>query len=237
MNTGVHQGESKMMNNPLDLNDALVTDIVLAGHGVSTYVATAHTYDSEQDSVYPASGERQLYRKDPVYKVLKTSGNWLQVRWHKLSKGITGWFKKGDVKAYASGAKKIISDDMAWTQEKGQEFIVRPSDGAILTPVAKGDSVLNANASSNIWDMANSPAEFIKDNLNLGVTNVPNNSNTQNTYTQHLDKVVFNLPNVKNYEQLLSEMQKDKSFEKLILSMTIDQIAGKSSLAKNKSIR
>jgi hypothetical protein len=32
-------------------------------------------------------------------------------------------------------------------------------------------------------------------------------------------------------------MAKDKDFEKLILSMSVDRLAGKSSLAKNKSIR
>ena len=85
--------------------------------------------------------------------------------------------------------------------------------------------------------MANSPAEFIKDNLRFSADNIPNNSNSQSNYTQNLDKVVFNLPNVKNYEQLLSEMQKDKNFERLILSMSIDRLAGKSSLAKGKSIR
>lgn len=189
------------------------------------------------DYVGDNSGERQYYRNDPIYKVLEERNGYLKVRWHKLSSGITGWFKKGDVKAYATGKKNFLNDEIAWTQENGQEFIVRPSDGAILTPIARKDSVLNAEASSNIWNMANSPAEFIKDNLNLGVANVPNNSNVQSNYTQHLDKVVFNLPNVKNYEQLLSEMQKDKNFERLILSMSIDRIAGKSSLAKGKSIR
>lgn len=68
LNTTIHQGEAKMMSNPLMLNSALVTDYVLAGHGVSTYVATAHTYDSEQDSVYPASGERQLYYYTQVWQ-------------------------------------------------------------------------------------------------------------------------------------------------------------------------
>ena len=126
---------------------------------------------------------------------------------------------------------------MTWTQEKGQEYIVRPSDGAILTPVAKGDSVLTAQASNNIWQMANSPAEFIKDNLNLSAANVPNNSNVQNSYIQNLDKVVFNMPNVHNYQEFLSEMQKDKNFERLVESMTIGKIAGKSSLAKGKAIR
>lgn len=194
---------------------------------------SAQIYDYAGDK----SGERQYFRNDPIYTVLAEKNGYLQVRWHKLSKGTTGWFKKGDVKALATGARRIVSDDVAWTQEKGQEFIVRPSDGAILTPVAKGDSVLNANASSNIWNMANAPAEFIKDNLKLSANSVPNNSNVQSNYTQHLDKVVFNLPNVKNYEELLSAMQKDKNFERLILSMSVDRLAGKSSLAKGKSIR
>ena len=194
---------------------------------------SAQIYDYAGDK----SGERQLYRKDPIYKVLKTDGNWLQVRWHKLSSGITGWFKKGDVKAYASGKKNFLDDEIAWTQDGGREFIVRPSDGAILTPVAKGDSVLSAVASNNIWSMANSPADFIRDNLNLGATVAPNNSNVQSNYTQHLDKVVFNFPNVKNYDEMLSAMQKDKNFERLVHSMTFDKMTGKNSLSKGKSIR
>ena len=183
------------------------------------------------------SGERQLYRNDPIYVVLAEKSGYLQVRHHKLSSGVTGWFKKGDVKAYASGKKNFLGDETAWTQDGGREFIVRPSDGAILTPIARGDSVLNAAASNNIWNMANSPADFIKSNLNLGSSNVPNNTSVHGNYTQHLDKVIFNLPNVKNYDELLSAMQKDKNFERLILSMSIDRIAGKSSLAKGKSIR
>ena len=43
-----------------------------------------------------------------------------------------------------------------------------------MTPIAKNDSVLSANASKNIWNMANSPAEFIKDNLGLDISNIPN---------------------------------------------------------------
>lgn len=154
------------------------------------------------------------------------------------------WIKKGKnldkykYSAFKFGAKDIDATQLAWTQEGGKkEFIIRPSDGAILTPIAKGDSVLTSAASSNIWDMANSPAEFIKDNLGIGVTSVPNNSNVNNNYTQHFENVTFSMPNVHGYSELLAEMQKDKNFEKLILSMSIDRIAGKSSLAKGKSIR
>ena len=189
------------------------------------------------DYVGDKSGQRQYYRKDPVYTVLEERSGYLKTRWHKLTSGVTGWFKKSDVKALAVGAKKINANDMAWTQEKGQEYIVRPSDGAILTPVAKGDRVLNATASSNIWNMANSPAEFIKDNLRLNGANVPNNSNVQSNCVQNFDKIIFNMPNVHSYDEMLTQMQRDKNFENLIMAMTINRIAGGSSLAKGKSIR
>ena len=144
---------------------------------------------------------------------------------------------KFKAKGYKSGIAKIKNDEIAWTQENGQEFIVRPSDGAILTPIAKGDSVLTSAASDNIWDMANSPAEFIKDNLKFNNANVPSGSNIQNSCIQNFENINFNMPNVRSYNELISEMQRDPKFEKLILAMTVDQLAGKSSLAKNKAIR
>lgn len=153
--------------------------------------------------------------------------------WIKNGKNL----KKYHYNAFKSGAKDIDKSQLAWTQENGREFIVRPEDGAVLTPVAKGDSVLNANASRNIWNMANSPAEFIRDTLSLGATGAPANSNVHSNFIQNLDKVVFNFPNVRSYDEMLSAMQKDKNFERLITSMTVDRLAGKSSLAKGKALR
>lgn len=59
----------------------------------------AQIYDYAGDT----SGEHQYFSSDPVYKVLKESGDWIQVRHHKLSSGITGWFKKSDVTAMNTG--------------------------------------------------------------------------------------------------------------------------------------
>ena len=186
---------------------------------------------------YGNGGGTQTFGSDPIYTVLQERNGYVLTRWYKLSSGYTGWFKKSDVSAYAVGAKNIRNDELAWTQERGSEMIVRPSDGAVLTPLAKNDSVLSASASKNIWDMANTPADFIKDNLDIDKVNAASNGNSQASYTQSIDNVVFNLPNVKNYNELLSEMQKDRNFERLIMSMTIDRVAGKSSLAKGKAIR
>lgn len=137
---------------------------------------------------------------------------------------------------YATGKRNIESDRYAWTQEQGSEMIVRPSDGAVLTPLAKGDSVLNATASGNIWDMANNPADFIKSNLGSSANGIPSSSAGTNL-TQNFENITFSMPNVKNYDQLIRAMQKDRNFERLVLSMSVDRLAGGSSLAKGKAVK
>lgn len=202
-----------------------------------TFVSGQYYYDSQ--------GKKPLgskYKGKEVYITNINDKSWATHGYHistgnKLGRGDLGWLKLNQLSGYSVGKNNFLDDEIAWTQEKGQEYIIRPSDGAILTPIAKGDSVLTSEASNNIWSMANSPAEFIKDNLGIGSANVPNNSTVQSNYTQHIDNVVFRMDNVKNYEEMLSAMQKDKNFERLILSMSIDRLAGKSGLAKGKSIR
>lgn len=202
------------------------------------FVSGQYYYDSQGKS--PLGSK---YQGKEVYITHINTSSWATHPYHistgkTLGSGDLGWLKLNQLSGYASGKKNLSDDEIAWTQEDNKrEFIVRPSDGAILTPIAKKDSILNANASNNIWDMANSPAEFIKENLNLGGTNIPNNSNVQNNYTQNLDKVIFSFPDMKNYDDILSAIQKDKNFERLIHAMTVDRLAGKSSLAKGKAIR
>lgn len=184
-----------------------------------------------------AGGSTQYFGYDPIYTVLDEQNGYVLARYHKLSSGYTGWFRKSDVSAYATGKKRIGEDELAWTQEEGSEMIVRPSDGAILTPLAKNDSVLNASASRNIWDMANNPSDFMRDNLGVNSVDSPTHNGGNSTYTQYFDKVEFVLPNVQNYDQLLRSMQKDRNFERLISSMTIDRVVGKNSTIKSKAIR
>lgn len=186
-------------------------------------------------------GSGSMYKGKQVYITSINKGS--KYPYHistgkKIGSGDLGWVKLSQLSGYATGKRKFNMDELAWTQEGNQEeYIIRPSDGAILTPIARKDSVLDHEASANLWSMANNPSRFVRNSLGLDTLNTPTNSNAQNNYTQNLGGVVINLPNVKNYEELLTEMQKDKNFERLINSMTIDRIAGKSALAKNKSIR
>ena len=140
-----------------------------------------------------------------------------------------GWVSLDQISGYKRGGKNLPGG-LAWTQEGGQnEYILRKSDNAQLTVVGQGDAVLNHQASNVLYDIANSPKEFLQKHL-------PEiNRSGANSFTQNLDKVIFNMPNVKNYEETIRAMQSDKNFEKLILAMTINQVAGQSSLSKYKA--
>ncbi len=134
--------------------------------------------------------------------------------------------------AYASGSRRIPKSQLAWTQEKGLEAIIRPSDGAILTPLAKNDTVLNAGATQNIWDMANNPMKFIKENLSFPIT-LPSVMSSGGNYD--IDQsMVITLPNVMNYPEFVSALQSDKRFEKMLQDMTVNQLTNKNALAKYK---
>ena len=143
-----------------------------------------------------------------------------------------GWVKLNQLKGYASGIMRVPNDQLAWTQEQGEEAIVR-NDGSILTPLSRDVSVLNADMTKNLWDFMGNPGSFLSDYSDgekFGVKNVDNSSSVVNQF----DNLTFNLPNVQNSDDFIKEMAKNKKFEKMVCAMTIDRIRGGSSLAKYK---
>lgn len=176
---------------------------------------SAKIYDYAGDT----SGERQYFRNDPIYTVLDEKSGYLKVRHHKLSSGVTGWFKKGDVKAYATGLREAKKDETAWVNELGSESILSPTKQAIITHVSKGDTILDAEATKNIWDMANDPSEFISSNA-WKTGGFANGNDTNNNYNVQIDNT-FDLPNVMNYEDFCNRMCRDSKYEKMILSMVM----------------
>lgn len=49
-----------------------------------------------------------------------------------------------------------------WTQENGGEFILRKSDGAIFTPLNRGDMVFSNESSKRLYEFAENPEAFMK---------------------------------------------------------------------------
>ena len=144
-----------------------------------------------------------------------------------------GWIAaKTNLEGYRSGVHNLTSNRIAWTQESGSEAIIRPSDGAILTPLKSGDSVLTSTQTENLFGFAKNPLEFLKTVSGIDVGNVG---------TKQLNNVINNdmnfsieLPNVSNYEEFVYQMQHDKKFEVMIRSMTTDRLFGKSAMNKYK---
>lgn len=151
----------------------------------------------------------------------------------KQNTQMLNWMKKN---GYKNGHYKLSRDELAWTQEgRKMEAIIRPSDGAILTPLAQDDSILKASATSNIFNFANDPSGFIRDNLNI--RNPVSDTLTKNSIGNTFDNdfsFKIELPNVTNYEEFKYAMQHDKGFESMVRAMTVDKMFGGSSLKKYK---
>ena len=150
--------------------------------------------------------------------------------------GMLNWMK---LNGYKKGLKHADKDEWAWTQENGEpEVIIRPSDGAILTPVKYDDSILNSIATENIFEFANNPGKFI-DNLGNSLDSTPNILNSVANNNNSLQNVMNGdikivLPNVKSYEDFKHDMQHDPNFEKMIQAMTVGRLLGGSRLDKYK---
>ena len=145
--------------------------------------------------------------------------------------GNLGWVSLSQLRGYKTGSSAIDKDQYAWTQENGvPEAIVRPSDGAIMTPLMKFDSVLNGKATQNLFKLTNNPDKFYREEMIGGATS----GTTSNTYGNVAVEQQFNITvaGVTNYEDFVSKMQKDNKFEKLVQSMTLDVLKGKSTIGK-----
>ena len=124
---------------------------------------------------------------------------------------------------YASGVYNIKEDELAWTQEKGTEAIIRP-DGAILTPLSRGDSVLNADATKNMFNLFNDPSRFLGNSQNVSTIK------TNNTFNNDM-QVILN--GVNDANDLVYQLQHNKAFQNIVQSM-VEQMYGGSSLKKYK---
>jgi len=130
----------------------------------------------------------------------------------------------------ASGDRYISNSGLYWTNEGAPETIIRKKDGAILTPLSQGDMVLNNAAHENLWSFANDPEKFMKD-LGLSQIKIPANAISSGNNTVEAS-IMFNLPNVKNYQEFMTQAQSDPKFQKLVQEMTLGSINGNNSYKK-----
>jgi hypothetical protein len=111
-----------------------------------------------------AKAESQYYSKDPVYTVLSINGDWVQVRHKSIKSGVTGWFKKSDVKAYAKGSTGINKDQWALIDELGEELQLVPGNNGRLEYIKKGTGIVPADLTKRLIGIAMDPQGMLDSN-------------------------------------------------------------------------
>lgn len=96
---------------------------------------------------------------------------------------------------YKKGTPYVPEDGFKWTQEGGEEIIIRKSDGAILTPLNRGDMVFNNDQVQRLWEMSNGDFDVSRfANLNTGsmLGSLPEivNNNREFNVTNHYDSLL-----------------------------------------------
>ena len=174
--------------------------------------------------------ERQLNRLEVQFANAKTRFDEAQDAYHKAKEDSDAYHTKW---GYVTGIKSVPTDLNAWTQEKGLETIIRKSDGAILTPLGRGDAVFNAEMTDNLWKLAkmNIPDMFAK---SFGSQPVINNTTNTTLSPNTTIQLSITLPNVKNYDEFKSALVADRNFQNAVQDMTLGAVLGKNSMSKYK---
>lgn len=142
-----------------------------------------------------------------------------------------GWVKLNQLSGYSKGSKRINKEQLAWTQENGNEILYRSKDGALLTPFSSGDMVFTKEMTQRLWEMAKGNIAMIPD-VSLNIPKI--NDNSGNKTINNDNNISITLPNVKNYDEFKSELQKDTKFVGFVQEVTLGEALGHNSLRKNK---
>ena len=156
-------------------------------------------------------GYSQYFSSDPIYTVLEDLGEFLKVRWHKANSGITGFFKKSDVKGYAKGSKGLEKDQWAILDELGEELQLVPDGNGRLAYMKKGTGILTNTLTERIMDLAMNPQEVLDRNRPaITAPHVVNNEiNLNLTYGDMVSIGEFHGDNLADLEKMVA-----KQFEK-----------------------
>ena len=149
----------KPVNNTPVVNPKPAQKAITTGSKVKV-ASTDHIYSSPG-----VDAGKQYYRNDPVYIILGELNGYYKVRYHKLSSGVTGWFPKSRVSAYAKGTLGTKRDELALIDELGEELVLRADGSGKLSYLTKGSSVIPANITEKLMNIALDPTSILEDAL------------------------------------------------------------------------
>ena len=175
-----------------------------------------HDYDSSFGA--RAGYYEQMGYDDPYYG---TSEQNIQMLEYMKSHGL----KKGSKSAH--GGLTLTDEDGL-----GSEVIFSKKYGT-LRKLDAGDMVFNADQVEKLWNLSKGMPNMFVDNLGAKLPDIPNISNSlANKVDVSYGDVSLSFPNVKNYDDIMKQAQRDPKFELMIQEMTIGQTLGRNSLNK-----
>jgi len=134
-------------------------------------------------------------------------------------------------KGWKKGTASVPKTGMAWTNEGYKaEAIIRKSDGAILTPLNKGDSVIPSNAMKNMYQALTDPEKYLKQYTTPDVRIVQGNGSTNNQSPTINMQFIAN--GVQDPNKFVNELMNNKKLEKWIQEVTLGQANGHNSFRK-----
>lgn len=184
--------------------------------GSTINAGNARIYASIDDT----KGARQYFASDPLYTVLAEKNGFYQVRWHKEKSGVSGWFKKSDVKkvGYAKGG---IVDDYIPADMLGflGKAVIHNGDSGVIG-INPGEYVIPEEFARNM-----KPAMDIMKAFNENVDKYTKYNNVENAPVVNVNVVVegnADANTVRDLNKFGKELANNKNF--------VDTMTGKISL-------
>ena len=138
----------------------------------------------------------------------------------------------GKWKGYKTGTKGVPRNDLYWTNEgRKPEAIIRKSDGAILTPLSKGDSVIPNSAMKNMYQALTDPAKYLKQYTTPDIKVVQSNTNNSNSQPPIVN-MQFIANGVQDANKFVNDLMNNKKLEKWVQEITLGQANGNSNYKK-----
>lgn len=135
-------------------------------------------------------------------------------------------------KGWKKGTASVPSTGMAWTNEgRKAEAIIRKSDGAILTPLNKGDSVIPSSAMKNMYQALTNPEKYLKQYTAPDIKVIQTNNGNNNSSPANIN-MQFIANGVQDANKFVNDLMNNKKLEKWIQEVTLGQANGNNSFRK-----
>ena len=145
-----------------------------------------------------------------------------------------GWLtfeKDGKWTGYKTGTSGVKANGLYWTNEGNKaEAIIRKSDGAILTPLNKGDSVIPNSAMKNMYQALTDPAKYLKQYTTPDVRVIQSNNNTDGQ--PPIVNMQFIANGVQDANRFVNDLMNNKKLEKWVQEVTLGQANGNNNYKK-----